>query len=210
MCQLQLKHWSRHSSSCASCSGNSSVPKALVLQRSVSKASEMHYRGVRKHPWGKYVVEIRDSMRHGVSVWFRTFETGEEVAMDYDQVSFAMRGFNTILNFSLEIVCKSFKRRQAHAGLANPLTSNPNFSTGSSEISSTTSSSQRSECHRWIQQLDEYHSCTPTSVLETSVVERLNSSEKEGAPPTSTRFAAETNKNQNINKCSELLTIQKS
>jgi ethylene-responsive transcription factor 1 len=47
-------------------------------------SGERNYRGVRRRSWGKYVMEIRDSTRHGVQVWLGTFEMGEEAVVAYN------------------------------------------------------------------------------------------------------------------------------
>ncbi|KAG8383678.1 hypothetical protein BUALT_Bualt04G0038800 [Buddleja alternifolia] len=68
------------------------------------------YIGVRKRPWGKYAAGIRDSTRHGMRVWFGTFNTPEEAALAYDQAAFAMRGPSVSLNFPLEKVVESLEK----------------------------------------------------------------------------------------------------
>ncbi|PHT30227.1 Ethylene-responsive transcription factor 4 [Capsicum baccatum] len=74
---------------------NGGVAKAEEKVKGV--AEEVHYRGVRKRPSGKYMAATRDP-RKICNVLFGTFDTTEEGGQEYDMIAIEFRGVKVKMN----------------------------------------------------------------------------------------------------------------
>lgn len=74
--------------------------KMVVGRRKTSSRGHPRFVGVRQRRSGKWVAEIKDSLKNA-RLWLGTFDTVEDAARAYDKAARAIRGVNARTNFEL-------------------------------------------------------------------------------------------------------------
>ena len=78
--------------------GSSSVGAKRRVMEAAGANSPVHFRGVRRRPWGRWAAEIRDPHNRR-RLWLGTFNTAEEAAAAYDAANIRLRGASASTNF---------------------------------------------------------------------------------------------------------------